>query len=122
MPLLEVRDYDAAINTAREAASAVAATPNYDLSAELQALKPELVIAGNDWKVPESDRVEEWAVLTAVLPALINIVGYSVADEATGFTLLATSPTKVPRRCNSGIVRRLADSCPDANGPGLREA
>jgi len=90
VPLLKARDYDGAINSARDAAAAIAVRPQYDLSAEMREMKPELTQSENDWKTVDGEQVEGWAIVTSVLPALIDIVALSITGESTGYTLLAS--------------------------------
>jgi hypothetical protein len=94
VPLLKVRDYDGAINSARDAAVAIAIRPLYNLSPEMREMKPELTESENDWKTLEREQVEGWSIVTSVLPALIDIVALSIADESTGYTLLASLTDK----------------------------
>jgi hypothetical protein len=94
VPLLKARDYDGAINSARDAAVAIAVRPQYDLSAEMREMKPELTQSENDWKTVDGEQVEGWAIVTSVLPALIDIVALSITDESTGYTLLASLTDK----------------------------
>ena len=94
VPLLKARDYDGAVNAARDAAVAVAVRPSYNLSPEMREMKPELTQSENDWKTPDREQVEGWSIVTSVLPGLIDIVALSIADESTGYTLLASLADK----------------------------
>jgi len=94
VPLLKARDYDGAVNSARDAAVAVAVRPSYNLSPEMREMKPELTQSENDWKTPDREQVEGWSIVTSVLPALIDIVALSITDESTGYTLLASLADK----------------------------
>jgi hypothetical protein len=94
LPLLRSRDYDGAINCARDAAVATAARPQYNMSAEMRQMKPELTQSEKNWKTVDSEQIEGWAIVTAVLPALIDIVAPSVFDESTAYTLLASLTEK----------------------------
>jgi hypothetical protein len=94
VPLLKARDYDGAVNAARDAAVAVAVRPSYNLSPEMREMKPELTQSETDWKTPDGEQVEGWSIVTSVLPALIDIVALSIADESTGYTLLASLADK----------------------------
>jgi hypothetical protein len=94
VPLLKARDYDGAVNAARDAAVAVAVRPSYNLSPEMREMKPELTQSENDWKTPDIEQVEGWSIVTSVLPGLIDIVALSTTDESTGYTLLASLADK----------------------------
>jgi hypothetical protein len=94
VPLLRARDYDGAINFARDAAVATAVRPQYNISAEMREMKPELTQSENNWKTIDSEQCEGWAIVTAVLPALIDIVALSISDDSTGYTLLGSLTDK----------------------------
>jgi hypothetical protein len=93
-PLLRSRDYDVAINSARDAALATAARPQYNMSPEMRQMKPELTQSQKDWKTVDPEQIEGWAIVTAVLPALIEIVALSLLDESMAYTLLASLTEK----------------------------
>lgn len=94
VPLLRARDYDGAINFARDAAVATAVRPQYNISAEMREMKPELTQSETNWKTIDSEQCEGWAIVVAVLPALIDIVALSISDDSTGYTLLASLTDK----------------------------
>jgi len=94
VPLLKARDYDGAVNSARDSAVAVAVRPSYNLSPGMREMKPELTQSGIDWKTPDREQVEGWSIVTSVLPAVIDIVALSITDESTGYTLLASLADK----------------------------
>jgi hypothetical protein len=106
VPLLKTRDYDGVINSARDAAVAIAVRPQYNFSPEMRKIKPELTQSENDWKTVDGEQVEGWAIVTSVLPALIDIVAVSITDESNGYTLLASLTDK----CREVGSRQSSDS------------
>ena len=106
VPLLKVRDYDGAVNSARDAALAIAVRPSYNLSLKMREMKPELTQSENDWKAPDPEQVEGWSIVTSVLPALIDIVAISITDASTGYTLLASLTDK----CREVASQQISDS------------
>ena len=60
----------------------------------MREAKPELAVSEDTWKAVDSEEVEGWAIITSVLPALIDIVTVSVSEEPSGYTLLASLTEK----------------------------
>jgi hypothetical protein len=93
-PLLKARDYDGAITFARDSALTATIRPQFNVSAEMRAMRPQLSASAEDWKPVDSEQAEGWAIVTAVLPALIDIVTVSITDEPTAYTLLGSLTEK----------------------------
>jgi hypothetical protein len=51
----------------------------------MREMKPELTQSENEWKTVDGERVEGWAIVTGVPPALVDIVALSITDESTGY-------------------------------------
>jgi hypothetical protein len=93
-PLLKARDYDAAVTYARDSALTATIRPQFNVSPQMRALRPELGASKENWKPVDSEQAEGGAIVTAVLPALIDIVTVSITDQPTAYTLLASLTEK----------------------------
>jgi hypothetical protein len=92
--LLAARDYEETVNYARESALAMTMRPQFNVSEEMRALRPELAAIENNWKPVDPENAELWAIVHAVLPALIDIVALSIEDESSSYTLLSSLTEK----------------------------
>jgi hypothetical protein len=88
------RDYDEVVNYARESALSITVRPQFNVSEEMRALRPELAAIEENWKPVDTENAERWAIVLAVLPALINIVAFSIEDEPSSYTLLSSLTKK----------------------------
>lgn len=89
-PLLKARDYDGAVTFARDSALTATIPPQFNVSAEMRAIRPQLSTSEEEWKPVDSEQAEGWAIVTAVLPALIDIVTVSITDQRDAYSLLAS--------------------------------
>ena len=77
---LSARDYDTAIDYARGSAFAINKRQPFKVSEEMKATNPEFFNAPERPPIPTKD-VEKWAIVTSVLPALLDMVALSASDE-----------------------------------------
>jgi hypothetical protein len=68
--------------------------PKFNVSEEMRALRPELAAIEENWKPIDPENAERWAIVLAVLPALIDIASLSVEDEPSSHILLASLTEK----------------------------
>lgn len=92
--LLTARDYDDVVNYARESALTATIRPQFKVSEEMRALRPELAAIEENWKPVDPESAEKWAVVLAVLPALIDIAAFSIQDESSSYVLLSSLTEK----------------------------
>jgi hypothetical protein len=92
--LLAARDYDEVVNYARESALATTMRPQFNVSEEMRALRPELEAIEENWKPIDPESAERWAIALSVLPALIDIAAHSIEDEPSSYVLLASLTEK----------------------------
>jgi hypothetical protein len=99
--LLAARDYDGAVNYARESALATTMRLQIKVSDEMRTLKPELADAGENWKAADAEQAERWAIVNGVFPALLDIVALSITDEPTSYSLLSSLTEKCLQVANN---------------------